>query len=101
MKPPLNEITELVIKSVNGITQSWNLDVTTVPKTKLIDELGFSSMEFIDLLATLEARLQQKLQYERLLMTDQGTYRQELTIEELSNFIYENFDQVRPTAGAV
>jgi acyl carrier protein len=101
MTPTLNEIIEMAISSVNDITRSWSLDVTTLPETKLVDELGFSSMEFIDLLATLETRLQQKLQYERLIMTDQGTYRQELTVKELCTFIHETFDQTRPAPGPV
>jgi acyl carrier protein len=101
MRPSLNDIRHLVITSVNEIIQSWNLDVTTRSTTKLIDELGFSSMEFIDLLATLETQLKQRLPYERLLITGEGTYREELTVEELSAFIYDTFDQPRPISSAI
>jgi acyl carrier protein len=96
-----SEILALVCSSVVQITQSWNLDATISPETKLVEELGFSSMEFIDLLAIISTRLQRKLPYEQLLVGEAGNYREELSIQELSDFILTNYDAVRPPLGAM
>ncbi len=95
MKPQLHEITELILSSVMLITQGWHLEVVATLDTKLIDELGFSSLEFIDLLSTLETRLQHKVPYDRLMIHEDGSYRQELTIKELAAFVEENYDVPR------
>ena len=54
MKPSQQEITETVCKIVKRITEDWNLDAAIVPETRLIAELGFTSIDVIDLLASLE-----------------------------------------------
>jgi acyl carrier protein len=101
MKLSKEEITNTICASVSTLTQDWSLDIAVVPETQLVQELGFSSMEFIDLLATLETRFQRKFPYEQLMTTDEGGYRQELTVSELSMFVYDNFDVARAPHGAV
>lgn len=93
--PSAEDILALVTKQVNNIIESWHLDAQTSPDTRLVDELGFSSMEFIDLLASIEMELTRKLPYQSLMVDEMGNYRQELSIGELSAFIFSHLEVTR------
>jgi acyl carrier protein len=101
MRPDKQEIAGIIAGIIRYITRDWGLDIVLEPGTRMVGELGFTSMEFIELMAKLDIHFQRKLPYEDL-MVDGGTaYRQELTIEELTCFVDSNFDVVRQEAGAL
>ena len=58
-------------------------------------------MDVVHLLASVEMRFGRKLGYEQLLVKN-GTYRTELSIGELSRFVYEEYDRggVGPASAA-
>jgi acyl carrier protein len=89
------EILDAVVSVVSDITRDWNLDVEIKPESRLIGELGFTSMDIIDLMAGLDMRLHRKLPYESLMVLDDGGYRQELLVSELADFLEQNFDVER------
>src|SRR5262249_37879454 len=100
MKPTREEISERTCRIVQQIVDDWGLEASPVNDTRLIADLGFTSMDIIDLLASIETQLGRKLPYERLIVIEGGGYRQELTVADLVAFIDENYDISRAAPGA-
>jgi acyl carrier protein len=101
MLPPEQEIIATIREIVKNIMQDWGLDAEVGTGTLLIKDLGFTSMDIIDLIATLETRYQRKLPYETLVTSADGSYRNELAVKELAEFIRQNFDVTRHDTIAV
>ena len=100
MKPSQEAILDTVLGAVTDMTKDWGVNADPVAATRLNADLGFSSIDMIDLLATLEVKFQHKLPYESFLMVD-GGYRSDIVISELAAFIYEKYDTPRPDPTAV
>ena len=101
MKPSYQAILGTVSGAVVEITRDWGIDAEPHPDTRLSADLGFTSLDVIDLFATLEIEFQRKLPYESFIAVEGGGYRSELTVGELSDFIHDNFDTPRPDATAI
>ena len=96
MKPDRAQITETVIATVTNITQDWNLSADVRPETRLISELGFTSMDAIDLFAMLDIAFHSKLPFEQFAVVGaNGEYRQEFTVAEVAEFVDTHFDAPR------
>jgi acyl carrier protein len=80
----LGLITQLVAKTVD----EWNLDLDgdLHADTRLAEDLCFSSVEMLHLLAAVDMRLSTRLPFDRLIIQD-GAYRTELTLGELARFV--------------
>ena len=101
MTPTDQEIFDTICTIVREITEEWNVEADIAGDTRLIAELGFTSMDVIDLLASLETKLGRKLPYEKLVVLEDGGYRQELTVADLTDFVYHNLEVTRDLPGAV
>lgn len=101
MLPSEQEISGTICDIVSNIIKDWGLDAEINAETLLIQDLGFTSMDTIDLIATLETRYQRKLPYEALVTNEDGSYRSELAIKELGEFVHLNFNNARPESLAV
>ena len=101
MLPSEQEIIGTICDIVKNIMKDWGLDAEVDDGTLLIQDLGFTSMDIIDLIATLETRYQRKLPYESLVTFADGSYRSELAVKDLAEFIQKNFDVTRPDSIAV
>ncbi|MCX7114101.1 MAG: acyl carrier protein [Proteobacteria bacterium] len=101
MLPSEQEIIGTICDIVKNIMKDWGLDAEVDDGTLLIQDLGFTSMDIIDLIATLETRYQRKLPYESLVTFADGSYRSELAVKDLAEFIQKNFDVARPDSIAV
>ena len=101
MLPSEQEIIGTICGIVKNIMKDWGLDAEVDDGTLLIQDLGFTSMGIIDLIATLETRYQRKLPYESLVTFADGSYRSELAVKDLAEFIQKNFDVARPDSIAV
>ena len=78
------------------IARARDILVQVYPHTKLVEDGQLSSLDFIELLARLEMHFRRRLPFDALMITSCGQYRQELTIQELTTFVYEMFDKQRP-----
>mgnify|MGYP003935667171 FL=1 len=58
----------------------------------LIGTLGFSSIDIMHMLASVDMRFQKHLPYDKMLMKD-GEYITDLSIDDIVAFIHENFDK--------
>ena len=96
MKPPLDEIRDIVIdilkaSMVDSSIQSGPLRGST----QLVSDLDLSSIDALQLLATIDVRLGTKLPFEKLLEAGRPRLG-ELTINHLAAFAHEHFDH-RPS----
>ncbi|MBP6716523.1 MAG: acyl carrier protein [Acidobacteria bacterium] len=99
-RPDRTQITDTVIATVTNITQDWSLSADVRPDTRLISELGFTSMDAIDLFAMLDIAFQSKLPFEQFAVVGaNGEYRQEFTIADVAEFVDTHFET--PRAGGV
>ena len=89
----LGLVTQLVAQTV----AEWNLDLDDAlgEETKLAEDLCFSSVEMLHLLAAIDMRLSTKLPFDRLILTN-GAYRSELTLGELARFVDQNRNAAKP-----
>ncbi|HEY9711774.1 MAG TPA: acyl carrier protein [Oculatellaceae cyanobacterium] len=76
-----------IVGILKDITQEWELDFNDInPETNLVADLGFSSIDIIQLVVAIEEHFKQKLGFNELLMND-GQYVDDLSIEELVSFV--------------
>ena len=98
MKPTAQEIESSVMEIVKEMTEDWDLEMDDLePDAGLVEELCFSSVDFLHLLAAVEMKIGRKLSYEELLVQD-GSYRTELTVRQLAQFVDENYEQAEPVS---
>ena len=96
MKPTVQQIETSIMEIVKEMTEDWDLEMDDLePQAGLVEELCFSSVDFLHLMAAVEMKFGKKLSYESLLVED-GSYRTELTVHELAVFVDENYEQAEP-----
>lgn len=87
------ETTGQLISWLSEFIQDWGLDETITPQTKFNEDLCFSSVDMLHFLAVVDMNTAKKHPFEKLILAD-GVYRNELTVEELSDFVYASRDLV-------
>jgi len=100
-KPTLDEIHAQVASTVADIIRDWSLDVALTPETRLSADLGFTSMDLIDLCASLDIRFMRKFPYESFFAAEGGGYRPDMSLGDLAAFLQEHFDTGRQDLSAV
>lgn len=76
-----------IIAILKDMTQEWDMDLSEINSgTKLMEDLGFVSVDIIHLVVSIEEHFKQKLGFNALLMRD-GRYVDDLSIEEISSFV--------------
>jgi acyl carrier protein len=92
VKPTLEEVQAGVINVVGEIarTQAHADDEITL-ETKLGADLGFSSMDIIHLMASIDMRFQCKLKYD-LFFRRADQFVEDFSVTEIADFVFNNFD---------
>lgn len=83
------QVQTTIIKIIEGITQEWDdddLDQAIDSESQLVEDLGFSSIDFIQLVVAIEDTYQRKLGFHDLLMQN-GQYVEDLTVATLAEFV--------------
>jgi len=83
-----------VIFILQDMTSDWDLDYSggIGPQTCLISDLTCESIDIVQFIVALEEEFQRRdLPFERLLMTD-GRYVDDLTVNEVVDFLETNFN---------
>lgn len=76
-----------IIAILKDMTQEWDMDLEAINSgTKLMEDLGFVSVDIIHLVVSIEEHFKQKLGFNALLMRE-GRYVDDLSIAEISNFV--------------
>lgn len=87
-----SEIEQKIISVLNDMTQDWELDSAEGigPKTGLMNDLEFESIDIVQLAVALEQGFNKKgLPFEQLFMKD-GDYVDEIYVSEVVNFMGNN-----------
>jgi acyl carrier protein len=101
MTETVETVTQTLITVLKEFTQDWDLDLGEIlPETRLSADLCFTSIDMINLMATVDVRFDKRLPYDRLIMQD-GRYRSELTISEFADFVHANLATPRPGPSAM
>lgn len=79
------------IQVLEELTSDWeDLDSTITRTTKLIDELGFESIDVVHLITAIEQKYDRRdLPFEKLLMVD-GRYKDDISVTEIASFLHEH-----------
>jgi acyl carrier protein len=81
------QIQASIIDILKDMTQEWDMDTVAINSgTKLMENLGFVSVDIIHLVVSIEEHFKQKLGFNALLMRD-GRYVDDLSVEEIANFV--------------
>ena len=81
------DVRQTIIAVLKGMTQDWDLEFGEMgPHTRLSADLCFTSVDMLNLMATLDVQFRRRLPYEQLIMRE-GRYRDELTVAELAEFV--------------
>ena len=94
-------IERIVLQVLKDLTADWDTDYAGAigPDTRLIADLDFESIDVVELVVSLEGRLQRKdLPFEKLLMQD-GRYVEDMTVGQVVDFMHAQLSAA-PAGGA-
>lgn len=82
------DVESITLERVEEITEEWDLELdrSILPEDKLISDLGFSSVDFVQLFVAIEESVQQKLGFHDLIMVN-GRYVDDLSVGEVALFV--------------
>jgi len=82
-----SKIQSELIELLKEITEDWEIDeIEILASTKIVEDLGFVSIDIIQLVVAIEEHFQQKLGFNELLMNN-GRYIDDLAVEEIAKFV--------------
>lgn len=90
----LEAITEAVIHILKDMTSEWDmqLDGPIGPKTRLVSELQFESIDVVQFVVAIEERFKRRgMPFEQMLMHD-GRYVDEITVEQTAEFLHRHLN---------
>lgn len=99
MQVSTSQIKSTIINLIEQVAQDWepDLDGPIDSDVKLVQDLGFASIDFIQLVVSVEDEFKQKLGFHDLLMNG-GEYVEDLSVAQLVNFVESrlNLEAVMP-----
>ncbi|MCB1994304.1 MAG: sulfotransferase [Burkholderiaceae bacterium] len=75
-----------IIGILGELTADWDLDLTMGPDTTMVADIGFASIDFIQLVVAIENAYKRKLGFQDLLMRN-GSYVSDLSVREFAVFV--------------
>ena len=76
-----------VTATLESLVQDWDLDASIVSETKLVADLGFESIDLIQMVAALEQEFARPhLPFAELLIVD-GRYVDDLSVRQIADFL--------------
>lgn len=92
MKPTLQDVQTGVVNIVGEISRTRaQSDDEIMLQTKLVADLGFSSMDIIHLMASIDMRFRCKLKYD-LFFRRADQFVDDFSVAEIADFVFNNFD---------
>lgn len=93
MKPDKDQLQRSILDILTEMTGDWELEEPLTPASTLSADLGFSSVDLLELLAALDMKLGRKLRYE-LLLVKEGQFRKDLSVADLAGFVDSHYEDV-------
>lgn len=75
-----------IIGILGELTADWDLDLDIGPDTTMVGDIGFASIDFIQLVVAIENAYKRKLGFQDLLMRN-GAYVSDLSVREFAVFV--------------
>tara|TARA_B110000003_G_C16650994_1_gene534120 strand:+ start:1458 stop:1766 length:309 start_codon:yes stop_codon:yes gene_type:complete len=92
MKKTKAEIRSEIKEVLEDIITMYELPTVDITDNLLlIETLGFSSVDIMHLLASVDMRFERHLPYDKIILKN-GEYVTDLSFGEIVDFIYDNFD---------
>lgn len=87
-----------IIEIVQELTEDWDVDLDggVGPATTMIGDIGFASIDFIQLVVAIEGAYKQKLGFQDLLMQN-GAYVDDLSVRQIATFVAGRLNGAAPT----
>ena len=86
------EIREAIKEILNEMVEMYDLPATEITdELLLIKTLGFSSVDIMHMLASVDMRFERHLPYDKIMLKN-DEYVTDLRFGEIVSFVYENFD---------
>ncbi|AGY59897.1 acyl carrier protein [Gloeobacter kilaueensis] len=93
MTVTLQKVETEIIEILDDMTQDWDLEVEEItPKTSLVNELEFASIDYVQLVVAIEEHFGRKLDFSELILND-GKYVSDISVAELVNFVTRKLNQ--------
>ena len=86
-----------IIEIVEELTEDWDVDLDggVGPATTMIGDIGFASIDFIQLVVAIEGAYKQKLGFQDLLMQN-GAYVDDLSVRQIATFVSGRLNGTAP-----
>jgi acyl carrier protein len=86
-----------IIEIVEELTEDWDVDLDggVGPATTMIGDIGFASIDFIQLVVAIEGAYKQKLGFQDLLMQN-GAYVDDLSVRQIATFVAGRLNGAAP-----
>ena len=84
------QIQQGLVAILDDMVQDWDLDLMRPigPDSRIIGELGFESIDLVQLVVAIESKFAVRgLPYEELIIED-GRYVTEMTVNQVADFLY-------------
>lgn len=83
-----SDFEQRVIAVVSDFIQDWGLDAQIAAETRLVEDLGFDSIDVIQLIVEIETSFNnRRMGFQDLLMRD-GRYVDDLSVAEIRDFVH-------------
>jgi acyl carrier protein len=85
-----------ILTILEEMTSDWEMGFAGKigPETRLVADLAFESIDVVQLAVSLQEHFRQpNLPFQKLLMTPEGRYVEDLQVSELSDFVYRHLNQ--------
>ena len=95
MRIEQDEVQSRIMQVLDVMLEEWDdeLDEPVEPESKLVEDVGFASIDFVQLAVAIEAEFKMKMGFQTLLMQD-GAYVEDLSIAEVSAFVFDKVNSV-------
>ncbi|PZO56948.1 MAG: hypothetical protein DCF15_07855 [Phormidesmis priestleyi] len=77
-----------IIALIQALAQDYDLDEPIEPTTALVADLGFASLDFVQLVVDIEAAFNRKLGFQALLV-EAGSYIEDIQVGALTTFVQQ------------
>jgi acyl carrier protein len=92
MEITLPEIRDAIKDILDEMIEMYDLPATEInDDLLLIETLGFSSVDIMHMLASVDMRFERHLPYDKIMLKN-DEYVTDLSFGEIVNFVHENFD---------
>ncbi|MFN7726345.1 MAG: sulfotransferase [Rubrivivax sp.] len=89
---PLDSVQARIVEILVELTADWDYEGEIGAETTMVEDIGFSSIDFIQLVVAIEGAYKRKFGFQDLLMQN-GAYVSDLSVQQIATFVAERLAQ--------